>query len=101
MQKMEMYCGESHEDVKHVIGYKIVYGLMDGHKNMNHIFTCDNFFSNLTLFWDVLKVGVHATWTCRTNHKGWFIALTIDPKRRSRGQLWYEVHVSNKLAIVF
>jgi hypothetical protein len=67
---MEVYCDAIHEDVEHAIGYKIVYGLMDVYKNMNHIVTCDNFKENPTLFWDLLKVGVHATWTCKINRKG-------------------------------
>ncbi len=100
VQKMEMYCHVGHEDVEHAIGYKIVYGLMDGYKKKNYIVTYDNFFSNLTLFWDLLKVGVHATWTCRTDYKGWLGALIIDPKKGSRRQLWYHMHASSKLAIV-
>jgi len=97
---METYCGVGHEDVEHAIGYKIVYGLMDGYKNNNYIVTYDNFFSNLTLFWDLLKVGVHATWNCRTHCKGRLGALIIDPKKGSRRQLWYHMHASSKLAIV-
>jgi hypothetical protein len=100
VQKMEMHCGLGHEDVEHAIGYKILYGLMDGFKNKNYIVTCDNFFFSPTLFWDLLKVGVHATRTCKTNCKGWLGALTIDPKKGSRGQLWYHMHASSKLAIV-
>jgi len=38
---MEIYCGVGHEDVEHVIEYKIVYGSMDGYKNKNYIVTCD------------------------------------------------------------
>jgi hypothetical protein len=60
----------------------------------------DNFFFSPTLFWDLLKVGVHITRTCRTNCKGWLGVLTIDPKKGSRGQLWYHMHASSKLAIV-
>ncbi len=60
-QKMEVYCDVGHEDVEHAIGYKIVYGLMDVNKNKNHIVTCDKLKKNLTPFWDLLKVGVHAT----------------------------------------
>ncbi len=45
VQKMEMYYGVSHEDVEQAIGYKVVYGLMDGYKNKNYIVTYDNFFS--------------------------------------------------------
>jgi len=74
-----------------------VYGLINGYKN---IITCDNFFLNPTLFWDFLKVGVHVTKTCRTNYKGWLGVLIIDPKKGSRGQLWYCMHASNKLAII-
>ncbi len=88
VQKMEMYCGVGHEDVEHAIGYKIVYGLMDRFKNKNYIVTCDNFSFSLTLFLDLLKVGVHTTRTCKTNCKGWLSVLTIDPKKGSRGQLW-------------
>jgi hypothetical protein len=47
-----------------------------------------------------LKVGVHATRTCRIDYKGWLGALTIDPKKGSRGQLWYHMHASRRLAIV-
>jgi hypothetical protein len=43
VQKMEIYYGVGHEDVKHVNGYKIVIGLVDGYKNNNHLVTCDNF----------------------------------------------------------
>jgi len=78
---MEMYCGVGHEDVEHAIEYKLVYGFMDGYKNKNYIVTCDNFFSSPTLFWDLLKVEVHATRTCKTNCKGWLDALIIDPKK--------------------
>jgi hypothetical protein len=67
------------QDVEHGSKYKIVIGLMDGYKNKNHIVTCDNFFSNPTLYWDLLKVGVHATRIYKTNWKGWFSVLTIDP----------------------
>ncbi len=67
------------QDAKHGSKYKIVIGLMDEYKNKNHIVTCDNFFSNLTLFWDHLKVGVHATRTYKTYWKERFSALTIDP----------------------
>jgi hypothetical protein len=42
-KKMEMHCGVGHEDVEHAIGYKIVYGLMDGYKNKNYIVTCGTF----------------------------------------------------------
>ncbi len=100
VQKMEMYCGVGHEDVEHATRYKIVYGLMDRYKNKNYIMTCDNFFFNPTLFWFLLKVGVHATRTYRTNCKGWLSVLIIHPKKGSRGQLWYCMHASSKLAIV-
>ncbi len=43
---------------------------------------------------------MHATRTCRTDCKGWLGALIIDPKKGSRGQLWYCMHASSKLAIV-
>ncbi len=56
VQKMEMYCGVGHVDVDMQLGYKIVYGLMDGYKNKNYIVTYDNFFSSPALFWDLLKV---------------------------------------------
>jgi hypothetical protein len=75
-------------------------GLMDGYKNKNYIMTCDNFFFNPTLFWDLLKVGVHVKRTFRTNFKGWLGVLTIDPKKGSRGQLWYGMHVLGKFVIV-
>jgi hypothetical protein len=94
---MEVYCHAGHEDVEHAIWYKIVYRLMDGYKNKNYIITWDNFYFSFTLFWDLLKVGMHAIWTCRIDHKGWPSALTIDPKRESRKQLWYHMHVSSKL----
>jgi len=100
VQKMEMYCGVGHEYVEHAIGYKIVYGLMDGYTNKNYIVTYDNYFFSPNLFWDLLKVGVHATHTCRTDCKGWLGDLTIDPKKGSRRQLWYHMHASSKLAIV-
>jgi hypothetical protein len=100
VQKMEMYCGVVHEDVEHAIGYKIVYGLMDGYKNKNYIVTCDNFFSRLTLFWNLLKVGVHAKGTCKIDCKGSLGALTIDPKKGSRGQLWYCMHALGELVVV-
>jgi len=96
---MEMYCGVGHEDVEQATGYKIVYGLMNGYKNKNYIMTCDNFFFSPTLFWDLLKVGVHASRTWRIDCKGWLGVLTIDPKKGSRGQLWYRMHASSKLAI--
>jgi len=73
---------------------------MDGYKNKNYIVTCDNFFSHLTLFWNLLKVGVHAKGTCRIDCKGSLGALTIDPKKGSKGQLWYCMHASGKLVIV-
>jgi hypothetical protein len=95
---MEMNCGVGHEDVEHAIRHKIVYVLMDGYKNKNYIVTCDNFFSSPTLFWDLLKVGVHAIGTCMTNYKRWLGALTTDSKKGSRGQLWYRMHASNKHA---
>jgi hypothetical protein len=82
---MEIYCGVGHEDVEHATMYKIVYGLMDGYKNKNYIVTYDNFFSCLTLFWNLLKVGVHAKRTCKIDFKGSLGALTIDPKKGSRG----------------
>jgi len=85
VQKMEMYCGVGHEDVEHATRYKIVYGLMDRYKYKNYIMTCDNFFFNPTLFWFLLKVGVHATRTCRTNYKGSLGVLTIHPKKGSKG----------------
>jgi hypothetical protein len=87
VQKMEMYCGLGHEDVEHAIGYKIVYGLIDGFKNKNYIVTCDNFFFSPTLFWDLLKVGVHITRTCKTNCKPWLGVLTIDERRVKRSTL--------------
>lgn len=37
VQKMEVYYGACHEDVEFAIGYKIVYGLMDGYKNKPYI----------------------------------------------------------------
>ncbi len=98
---MKVYYGASHEDVKHAIEYKIVIGLMDGYKNKNHIITCDNFFFNHTLFWDLLKVGVHATRTYKTsNRKEWLSTLTIDPKKGSRGQPWYDMHASSKFVVI-
>jgi hypothetical protein len=78
---MKVYCGANHEDVEHAIGYKIVVRLMDEYENKNHIVTCDNFFSSPTLFLDLLKVEVHATWSCKSNWKGWLSFITIDPKR--------------------
>ncbi len=82
VQKMKAYTSASHEDVKHTTRYKIVYGLMDMCKNKsNHIVTCDNFFSNPTLFWDLLKVEVRTTRTHGIDCKGQPNALTIDPKR--------------------
>ncbi len=65
-----MYCGTCHENAKHATWYKIVYELMDGYKNKNHIVTCGNFFSSLALFWDLLKVGVHVIRTYKIDHKG-------------------------------
>ncbi len=59
-----------------------------------------NFFSSPTLFWDLLKVAVDVIGTCRTDCKGWHGALTIDPKKGSRKQLWYCMHALGKLAIV-
>ncbi len=100
VQKMEMYCGVGHEDVEHPTRYKIVYGLMNGYKNKNYIVTCDNFFSHLTLFWNLLKVGLHAKGTCRIDCKGSFGALNIDPKKGSKRQLWYHMHALGKLTIV-
>ncbi len=97
VQKMELHCHKSHEDVEHAIRYKIVYRLMGGYKNKNYIVTCDNFYFSFTLFWDLLKVGVHAIGTCMIDHKGWPNVLIIDPKRRSRKQLWYHMHASSKL----
>ncbi len=85
VQKMEVYCGTCHEDAKHATWCKIMYGLMDGYKNKNHIVRCDNFFSNLALFWDLLEVGVHAIRTYMIDRNRWPSALTIDPKRGSRG----------------
>jgi hypothetical protein len=85
VQKMEVYCGTCHEDAKHATRCKIVYGLMDGYKNQNHIVTCDNFFSNFALFWDLLEVGVHAIRTYIIDRNRWPSGLTIDPKRGSRG----------------
>jgi len=85
---MEMYCDVGHEDVEHATRYKIVYGLMDGYKNNNYIVTCDNLFSRLTLFLDLLKVEVHAKGTCRIDCKGSLGALPIDPNKGSRGQVW-------------
>jgi hypothetical protein len=100
VQKMKMYCLVGHHDVEHATGYKIVYGLMDGYKNKNYIVTCDNFFFSPTLFWDLLKVEVHVTRTSKIDCKGWFGALTTDPKKTSKGQLWYRMHVSGKFVIV-
>jgi hypothetical protein len=34
---MELYYGACHEDVEFAIGYKIVYGLMDGYKNKPYL----------------------------------------------------------------
>jgi hypothetical protein len=34
------------------------------------------------------------------DHKGWPGALTIDPKKRSRKQLWYHMHASSKIVVV-
>jgi hypothetical protein len=48
------------------------------YKNKNHIVTCDNVFSNFTLFWDLLKVRVHVVEICRIDYKGLPNALTID-----------------------
>jgi hypothetical protein len=68
---MKVYVSASHEDVKHATRYKIVYGLMDMYKNKsNHIVTCDNFFFNPSLFWDLLKVEVHTTRTHGIDWKG-------------------------------
>jgi hypothetical protein len=100
VQKMEVYCHAGHEDVENASQYKIAYKLMDGYKNKNCIVTCDNFNFNFTLFWELLKVGVHAIETCRLDHKGWPRALTIDPKRRSRKRLWYRMHASSKIVVV-
>ncbi len=97
---MEVNCGPSHENAKHATRYKIVYGLMDGQKNKNCSVTCDNFFSSPTLFWDLFKVVVHATNTCRIDRKGCLSALTIDPKKGSRRQLWYHMHASSKLRTI-
>jgi len=63
---MEIYCGVGHEDVEHVIEYKIVYGSIDGYKNKNYIVTCDKKNISPTLFWDLLKVEVYAIGTWRT-----------------------------------
>jgi hypothetical protein len=101
VDKMKVYYGASHEDVKHAIGYKIVIGLMDGYKNKNHIVTCHDFFFSRTLFWNLLKVWVHATRTYKTsNHKEWFNTLSIDPKKGPKGQLWYDMHASSKFVVI-
>ncbi len=39
VQKMEVYYGASHEDVKHAISYKII--IRDEYKNKNHVVKCD------------------------------------------------------------
>jgi hypothetical protein len=101
VQKMEVYCHAGHEDVENASQYKIAYKLMDGYKNKNCIVTCDNFNFNFTLFWDLLKVREHAIETCRIDHKGWPRGMTIDPKRRSRKQLWYHMHASSKIVAIF
>jgi hypothetical protein len=68
---MEMYCGVGDEDVKHTTWYKIVYMLINGYKNNNHIVRHDNHFFNPTLYWDILKVGIHVIGTHRTNCIKW------------------------------
>jgi hypothetical protein len=60
VQKMEVYCGACHEDDEHATRYK----------NKNHIVTCDIFFSYPTLFQELLKVKVHATWIVGLIGKG-------------------------------
>jgi hypothetical protein len=53
---------------------------MNMYKNMNLIVTCDNVFSNFTLFWDLLKVGVHVVEICKIDSKGLPNVLTFDQK---------------------
>ncbi len=53
---------------------------MNMYKNMNLIVTCDNVFSNFTLFWDLLKVGVHVFEICKIDSKGLPNVLTFDQK---------------------
>jgi len=48
--------------------------------------------TSLTMFWDLLKVRVHATRTYKIDWKVWPNALTIDPKRGWIWQLWYHMH---------
>ncbi len=43
---------------------------------------------------------MHAKGICRIDCKGSLGALTIDPKKGTRGQLWYCMHASGKLVIV-
>ena len=101
VQHMEVYCGAStSEDDNHATGFKIVNQLMRGHEGKGHIVTCDNFFTSPKLFWCLLQKGIYATGRCRSNRVGWPNALTINPRTRSRGQLWFRMHASGRMAAI-
>jgi hypothetical protein len=57
VQKIDIYCGA-------------IESKQEGLGGRGHIITCDNFFTSLDLFWQLLEDGIYAIDTCRTNGKG-------------------------------
>jgi len=71
------------------LAHNILMHLMSPNEGKVHILLIDNFFSNISLFKDVLEKGTYNTRTIRCNHVGLFHALRI-PRHSTKifKELW-------------
>ena len=76
------------------LGFEIVTNLVENYRNQNYEVYCDNFYSSPVLFHELLKNGIRATGTLRTNRKGTpkdviAIKTCLKKKNTPRGKGYY------------
>ena len=76
------------------LGFETVTNLVENYRNQNYEVYCDNFYSSPVLFHELLKNGIRATGTLRTNRKGTpkdviAIKTCLKKKNTPRGKGYY------------
>jgi hypothetical protein len=74
------------------LGLAVCYQLLEGLEKKGHILVCDNFFSSVKLFHNLLCKGIFATGMIIRNRKGLPKALTRQGDMTNPGSLVMKIH---------
>jgi hypothetical protein len=101
----EIYCGKNLEaeitmEDTHGQGgfvYGVVMKLLKGLEGKGHCIVMDNFFCSIPLFEDLIKKGIYATGTVRSNHIGLpsHLKNTKAWKKCDQGHIEWAMHDNN------